>query len=292
MKEKGRVLCNRAASLALAVMLMVSAFVVAAPFQVSASERSFQGSGTSSVTISDAQCSFAQGGDPQWIRFMPQETGYISITAKKATVQEYSDGFITLCDASKQVLDATRDIYTTAYQGSKYSTVTYGVKKGVTYYFKVESAAGVTLKATVKAVKKNAGTSRAKAKTLKQNKKVNGVILAGDKKADWYKINVSQSKKVTLSFSVKTNGWEGNSQFATDGIQFSFYDANGKKVTPDASDVLTKIQNKGSAIYYSVDSDGGKKSKKAGLAPGTYYIKVERSNAASSGLYSLKWKMS
>lgn len=59
--------------------------------------------------------------------------------------------------------------------------------------------------------------------------------------------------------------------------------------TYGAYDDLTREQYKGSVTYYLKSNYS---SKKYGLKPGTYYVKVERVNKAASGAYTLKWKMS
>lgn len=255
--------------------------------QTAAAGYQFAGKGNSSVTISDLECS-GYTNDYQWISLKPSVTGSLTITAANASqIAGYTRGFLTLYDGNKNILDFTEDYYSTSSDDKRRSTVTYGVKKGSKYYIRVESGAGVTLKASVKAVKKAAGTSKGKAKTIKADKAVTGVILAGDKKPDWYKINLTKQKKVTLTYSVKTNGWTGN--YTTDGIRFTFCNAKGKMFTYGAYDDLTREQYKGSVTYYLKSNYS---SKKYGLKPGTYYVKVERVNKAASGAYTLKWKMS
>ncbi len=291
MKEKKNFLFNKALSLLMAVVMLVSVITVM-PGEVKAAEYSFKGNGTSVVTITDQDCINAiTAREFHWIKFQPKKTGSITITATNASgVMGYTEGFVVLCDASKNIIDYTEDYYNTSKDDSRYFTITYGVKANTTYYFRVDAGAGVSLKATVSSIKKAANKNRKKAKTIAHNKNVKGVIIAGDKRVDWYKINLKKSKKIKVTFNVKTNGWNGqNANNMTEGIRFTFCDSKGRMFTRDSYDNLNRSQNKGTVTYYMTRTGS---SKKLGLKPGTYYIKVERVNTFSSGEYSLKWKMS
>lgn len=291
MKKRKSILASKAAGFILAAVMLLSVIMIL-PDEVKADEYSFNGSGTSEVTISDEACRLASKNKSfHWIRFRPKKTGSITITAMNASASsKKTNGYIVLCDASKNFLDYTSDYYTTANTDARYYNITYGVKAKTTYYFRIESSAGVRFRATVSSIsKKNAGKTRKKAKTINQNKNIKGVIVAGDKTTDWYKLRLTQRKKVELSFTAKTNGWDGqNGEKLLDGIRFTFCDSKGRMFAENAYHNLTRGQTKSAWGYY-LTREGSK--KKLGLNPGTYYIKVKRLNNSSSGEYTLKWKM-
>ncbi len=278
---------SRAVSVLMAVVMLCSVLVLV-PDEAKAAEYSFNSTGTSSVTIPDSG-STKTTGQYNWIKFRPKKTGSVTITVSNASASaKYTNGNIVLCDASKQFLDYTADYYTTSKPAdTRYSNITYGVKAKTTYYFRVENNAGVSIKATVTAIsKKNAGKTRKKAKTLARNKEIKGVIVAEDKTADWYKINLPKSKRILLSYSVKTNGWDGSAEIK-DGIRITFCDSMGRQFAKNAYDDLTREKTKNSVTYHLTKK---KSEKKLPLNPGTYYVKVERLNKYSSGEYTLKWQ--
>lgn len=289
MKEKRNSMWKRAVSILMAAAMLFSVIVIV-PDEAKAAEYSFKDTGTSAVTIPDSD-STRTTHQYNWIKFRPKKTGAVTITVSNASASaKYTNGTIVLCDAAKQFLDYTADYYTTSKpDDARYSNITYGVKAKTTYYFRVESNAGVSLKATVTAIsKKNAGKTRKKAKTLARNKEIKGVIVAEDKTADWYKITLPKSKKILLSYSVKTNGWDGNAEIK-DGIRITFCDSMGRQFAENAYDDLNREKTKNSGIYYLKKN---KSKKKLPLNPGTYYVKVERLNKYSSGEYTLKWQTS
>ena len=278
---KGKRIFNRIASLALAVVMMFTVIGVM-PADVNAATPSFKSSGKSKVTITDDNCSYMPGVDT-WIKFKAKNTGYITIKAAcKSDLANDTYGYITFCDKNKKALGQADELYRTDYDDAKYYTTTYGVKKGQTYYFQVYSRHGVTLTAYANSQKKAAGTKKAKAKTIKKNKTVKGVIIAGDKTVDWYKIKLTKSQKVKINYTAKSNG-------DTDyyGIKFTFCDSKGKAFTYNAYDRVNRVYPKSGMEFCLKNTATGKKS---GLKTGTYYVKVERYNKKSSGYYTLKWK--
>lgn len=281
--KKNMSLWKRVSCFALAFVMVVSVFTVVATDTVKANDFSFKGKGTSTVTITDEQCTYLSGVE-SYISFKPGVTGYVTVTASNSSVlADFTMGDITLCNGKKQPLSQS-DVYSTAPQYSKacYHTMTYGVQKGKQYYFKVNSDAGVTLKATVKAQKKTGGKTRKKAKTIAKNKAMKGVIIAGDKKAEWFKIKVTKKQKVKLTLTAKSNG-----NNAYNGIKVSFYDKKGKLWTSDSYLIANRFITKDAMTFQMIERYSRKTS---GIAPGTYFIKVERYNNTSSGYYQIKWK--
>ncbi len=290
MKKQRNVFWNRAVSLMMAALMLFSAVFVM-PGEAKAAEYTFNGTGISETVISDAACKLAAKNKQfHWIRFQPKKTGSVTVSfSKESATAGNANGYIVLCNAAKQFLDYTPDYFTTAKpDDGRYYNITYGVKANTTYYFRVESSAGIRIKATVSAVKKNAGKTRKKAKTLARNKSVKGVIVTGESQKDWYQIKLTKRKRIRLDVSVQTNGWDGqNVDRLSEGIRFSFYNSRGVLFSEGAYIDLDRAQTKYTMDFYMKRS-GSK--KKFDLNPGTYYVRVERRNKYSSGEYSLKWK--
>ncbi len=277
---------NRILSLLLAMVMVVGVFVVPTPDEVSAATKSyaFESKKASSVTIKDADCYTSSGAvKANYIKFKSGFTGYITLKMSNASkVSNYTAGYLTLCNSKKKSIGATREVWSTQYDDSKYYTRTYGVKKGQTYYFKVEAAAGVKIKTAVKAVSKKY-TSQKKAKTLKAKTTVGGVIIANDKTADWYKISVPANKRVKITVAAKTNGDDDNT-----GIKATLMKSNGKPFKTGAYCYASVVTKSDWCKYLRKDQYGnqyGISDKK-----GTYYIKVERLNKSSNGYYTVKWQ--
>ncbi len=271
--------------LVFALAMIIAAFVVVSPEAVNAAEYTMAGSGTQSVTITDAEC-FEFTGQEAWIQFKPKQTGYVTVKATNVS-ELYNDtyGGITLCNKSKKIISETDEGYFTEYTDASHYTMTYGVKKNTTYYLRVKAMGGTKVTATFKSVKKNAATKKSKAKTIKKGKNVKGVIIAGDKKADWYKIKLTKSQQVKLSYSVKGNGYS-----SSNGVKVTFCKSNGKNFVSNSYDVLSRSYpngKRGGMTFYREYVFSGKKT---GLATGTYYVKVEPYTNTSSGYYTLKWK--
>lgn len=189
-----------------------------------------------------------------YFKFKATKTGYLEVRAASGI------GSVALCNSKKR---AMTDTLSTKY------LPTYGVKKGVTYYVKVNSYASSTrgwynLTVVNKAVSEKSGKSKAKAVTLKKGAKKSGTIIIGDKTADWYKFTLSSKKAVSITIKGATN----------DNIKADVYDKRGKIGTRSFG-------------YYS----GGMTLKSAGKwSKGTFYIKLYRGNSKSSGHYTISWK--
>lgn len=193
-----------------------------------------------------------------YLKFKATKNGYLTITPSKEA--EYSQ--VTLCNSKKKAVSST--VY------PQYAT--FGVKKGTTYYVKVASryngngVYGIT--ATNKPIKEKSGKNKAKAVTLKKNKKVKGTIVAGSNQADWYKFKLTKNiKQMKVFINGGTNG----------ELKAKVYNSKGKAVGYNAA----SIHNTGRSYYLQISG----KIKK-----GTYYIKVYRGNKKSSGYYTLSWK--
>lgn len=184
-------------------------------------------------------------------------TGYLMVQGDN-TAKYYK---VALCDSSKKALSAG-----TEYVGD---VPTYGVTAKKTYYLRVTSASnssgGYIFKATNTKISEKSGKTKKKAVTIKKKKTKKGTIQAGTagKQADWYKFKLTGKKKVTISVTTGSN----------DAMKIIVYKGGKKIMTKTARGNTT-------GTITSV----GKWPK------GTYYIKVQRGNAKSSGYYTLKWK--
>lgn len=286
MKREGKLL-HRVLSLMLAFLMVIGTATVAAPESVEAASKvkNLKGSGKSSVKFTDAETYDPSGYyymAENWIKFKASQTGYITLKMQSNSDITNPYGYLTFCDGKKKALGKNREYWTTNQDESKYYTRTYGVKRGKTYYFKVQSSAGVKISASMTKLNKGKNNSKKKAKTLSAKKKVKGVIIAGENTTDWYKIKVNGNQRVKLSYSAKTNG---DSDY--NGIKVTFCKANGSKFLSNSYDWVSVVAPSGWTKYYRKNYVTGAQS---GLTAGTYYVKVERYNKTSSGQYTLSWK--
>jgi hypothetical protein len=188
------------------------------------------------------------------------ETGYIKVEGASL-----ADGsmYASLCNSKKEALSEQKYLY----DSNKYTTY-YAVKKG-TYYINIKSYDDYKLRYSFTAVKDTSGQSQKKATVIGKGKTVKGVILFEDstKKVDWYKVKLTKSQKLTLSVNAKS----------CDSLQF--------EIVPASSNVV--LFGSTFSIY---DEDGDIYGTKDAMPAGTYYIKVTKRDATSSGYYSIKLK--
>lgn len=281
MTKKGKILFHRLVSFMLAAVMAVTVFAVIPSEEVqAASSLTFRGTGSDTKTIKDGDCYTNKGKlETYWIKYKAGKTGYVTLTFKNASKKaKASYGYVTLYDKSKKKALGEKEAWTNNDSYSANYTRSYGVKKGVTYYFKVQCYYGTKITAKTTAVTKSTANTKAKAKALKKGSTAKGIMIAGDKKEDWYKIDLTAASKVRLTFTGKTNGYKG-------GIRVTFYDKNGKKWTSDAYSDLTLEYTKKSMDISLKDKAGTKYA----IPAGKYWVKVQRKNAKSSGYYTLKW---
>lgn len=243
----------------------------------------------STVTITEEN-SYAVTGVYTWIKYKAPANGYITVTASSilpenalsstdttVTIQDpatglqsivprtYAKGNWRLYDSKKKTALSSNDAFSTDSKQAADITQTYGVKKNTTYYLRVSSNSNLSIKCKFTKISENSGSSKNKAKSIKKNKTVKGIIPAGDKTADWYKITLPKKQVLHIYFSGRTN----------DKIKITFsgtYLKTAKKYIVRGN---TKTQH-----TYTTER----------AQPGKYYIKVERNNSKSSGYYTLKWK--
>lgn len=152
---------------------------------------------------------------------------------------------------------------------------TYGVQKGI-YYLQVSGYSKYAVQANYTKFTDNGGASKKKAKTIKLNKTVYGVMPFGEKKtkADWFKVKVTKSKKLRVDLDTIGTGY------------FDFY-VYGPSC-PKGIRLGSLYNTGGTAKIVRLGTNKEVKVKK-----GTYYIKVVRNSgsAAGSGVYSIKCKL-
>lgn len=195
-----------------------------------------------------------------YIKYKAPKTGVVVLTAKAGS------GYITLLKSNRESAYSTEQSYDVS--GTSNKKVSYGVKKGITYYFKVKCYSPTTFNIKTTAVKESSGSKQSKAKTISKKRYKNGTILAGNKTVDWYKFKLSKKSKVRFTFTGNTN----------DTIKFSIYQKRNGKLRL----ISYSLYGRGTGFKLTPQSDG-KWSK------GTYWIKVERGNTYSSGNYKIKW---
>lgn len=200
------------------------------------------------------------------------KTGYITVGIKEYG-NETSTGYVTLLNSKKKTVSGK--VY---YSDSKDypSAVVFGVKKGTTYYLKVENAQGSYDNLYMYGVKwKNysatykSNKSKKKALTLKRKAKAKKIArpATGKSMTQWYKIKVSRR---TVKIVVNT-----------------------AKMTADSPKGKTKV-----TVYRGKKRIGTtvsvypnyKYTKTISYArKGTYYIKVTNT-AKCNGMYTIRFK--
>lgn len=217
------------------------------------------------ITIS-AENDYPHTKQAVWISYKALNPGYITVTAAAAAGSGSSGGSgeIQLYDAKKMTALSGIVRYHTDSTSSGY-TVSYGVKKNTTYYFLVKAQGAVSLGCKFTKVKESSGNKKAKARALTKKKQSAGVIAAGDKTADWYKIKVKKKQILHLYYSGKTN----------EKLLFTF---SGKFLNT-AKRYITYGDEK---VHHSYSLER--------VQPGTYYVKVQPSGGGSCGYYTIKWK--
>lgn len=210
-----------------------------------------------------------------WFAYKATADGYI--TLQYATGENYdTNGSVTLYNSSKK--EISRQTYFDLEDADEKINV-FGVKKGKTYYIKAEYVYGnFGIRCTQKAIKEKSGKNKKKAVVVKKNKKIQGTMIAGENKADWYKIKLTKKQvlKIIASGSSSSNIWGG--------IQFTLYYANGKQYASPFSFVEGNTYTK---KFGTVEQWTNKPLK---LNKGTYYIKISKEDQLDSGYYTLKWK--
>lgn len=278
---------KRVASLALAVVMMLSVLVVVDPQEVSAANsKTFKNaSGTKKVKISDEEAygtpnpSYAGVPGTQqyyWIKFSPKKDGYVTVKAANAsTVFNYTQGAWRLYNSNKKKALSPEMTFST-YSGDSYDcTDYYGVKKGTTYNLRVQAYMGANISLKFATVSEKSGSKQSKAKSLQKGKEITGILTAGKKESDWYKVNLSSDAYLRLDMKF----------FIEDRIQVQ---VKGPGIRT-ATDVFTYKDNN-TKQPYRFGTGSGAYFRERKVRKGTYYIQIKQLTNTSTGAYKLKWK--
>lgn len=193
--------------------------------------------------------------------------GYLTVSFPELE-NSYSSFNVKLTNSKKKSLSDFEYIYT-----SKAYKTRIGVTKG-TYYIAVKNSDNAYgIKASFTSVKESSGSTKSKAKSISKGGTKKGIITASQSSTsgDWYKIRVTKSQKVNIAVSSLTSG---------SGLKISFYQAGNSYAS--VTKYLSYSAPSGTIQLYTY----GNNNK---LAPGTYYIKVQKYNGGN-GYYSIKWK--
>ncbi|MCM1257226.1 MAG: hypothetical protein NC307_05180 [Roseburia sp.] len=258
-----------------AMMLMV----VLENTTVSAADRNFNK--TSTISISDAEAHYVSG-KYTWIKYKAPKNGYITITAQFGSRKyNVSQGYWRLYASNKKTALSESNKNQLSYSvgvgntGSKYARQSiFGVKKGTTYYLRVQAYDGVKISCKFKEVKEKCAKKRSKAPILKKNKTVTGLIFPKDKNKDWYKIQIKKAQYIQLFYDIKTDG----------KFKISICSIIGSKLQSG------KFGYTSSTRRLMIKQHNSVTNKNSKMNAGTYYIKVEPVDKYSSGYYKLKWK--
>lgn len=221
------------------------------------------------------QETYHASGDYSWVKYKPSANGYVTIQASDISPDKSgAKGYLTLYDSTKgQALSSKSIYYNTKNTKNPYwYQITFGLQKNQIYYFRVKANQPVKLTAVFKKVNDKSGEIRTKAPELKKNKAKTGLVTTGNLLSGWYKIKLNKKQKLQLYYNVKTRGTFRISVYAGTrrlGSRNIYHTSKQQKMT----------------IYYKQPN-----GKAVGLDAGTYYIKIERANAFSSGYYTVKWK--
>lgn len=232
----------------------------------------------SSSVYTIASCKKGTENTTLYYKVTPTKTGVMTVTLKEYG-NSTSYGYVTLMNSSKKAL-SEKIQYSSSNSSYK---VRFGVKKGVTYYLKVEGVYGKLdncykygIRYTVSAATDRALSTKAKAMTLKRGATATKTLFVGSRatSTDWYKFKVTAKREtvVKVDFS-KMRGGSGSDSKAT----ITFYRGS------------TKIGNSTTLYagqYSSYTITYGTTYGKANA--GTYYVKIVKS-AKLNGQYSIKY---
>lgn len=255
------------------VFLLVLCFLCILPQKISAKEANF--TKNSSVTISQAEC-YATSGSYTWIQYKASADGYLTVQASDlSSGTEPAKGYIALYNSTRTTLLSPKTIfYNTTYSKNPYwCKFQFGLLKGQTYYLRIKAENAVKLSCSFKKVSDKSGALQTNALTLKKDKKKTGLIPAGVSNADWYKLKLTKKQKIRLYYNAKTSG----------SFRISIY--SEAKCVGTKTVYYTSGEKKLTLCQYQKSTD-----KTSGMEKGTYYVKIERADATSSGYYTIKWK--
>lgn len=186
------------------------------------------------------------------VKFKAEKTGLLNVTQFNNT-----SFYITLLNSKKKALSPSDFNWG--------RTNSYAVKKGSTYYFRLNASIGSddrSISYSIAGASAPKNTSKKKAITLKKNKAKSIVLLSGDKKTHYFKIKMTKKKKLNLSFTTAGHG------------DFSYDLIKGSK-----------------RVAISRSGTNGPVKSVSKLKKGTYYFRIKlNTKSKSSGRFTLKLK--
>lgn len=199
-----------------------------------------------------------------WFKYKASATGIISIYQK---YDSNGSAYIKMCDSKKKKIASP--VYTSSNQTATQNKAVFAVKKGATYYIKIEGSGFYSLKAKITPVKEKSGSTKVKAQAIKLGSGVKGTIMASDSKSDWYKLKLTSPARLKLTL-------QGNANSKDDGICFRLLGAYGGEYEVIIDEPGFKFKDTIATTY------NGK------LSSGTYYIQIYKYDKLSNGNYTFK----
>ncbi len=229
-----------------------------------------------SIKITEEE-TYGKSGKYVWLKYKPSADGYLTVTVSDSTEEKSgATGYIALYNSTKTQAYSAKTIYynTKNAKNAYWHKFIFGLQKDQTYYLRVKAETPVKLTRTYKKISDKSGAMLSSALELKKKKTKTGLLLAGNATADWYKITLKKNQKIKLYYNTKTFG----------NFRISLYSAANRKLTSYNVGYTPELQ-KLTICQYNYST-----RKKTAMAAGTYYIKIEKANAKSSGYYKIKWE--
>lgn len=191
-----------------------------------------------------------------WVKYKALKTGIVTIStsAKKCTA--------TLCNADKKALTAKTSFGKSVTDAKSY---TFAVKKGKTYYLKLNFASKSTFTCKFTALSSSGGDDERTAEMLSLNQTKKG-LSCNSEICKYYRIDVDVMNNQPITFSVKTP------KSKTCGFTFDLLNAMDIPLMAD-------VNICGTQSYTFLNT----------LAPGTYYIVVKSDSKKTTGQYTISY---
>ncbi len=207
-------------------------------------------------------------------RIKPTKSGYITVTLNEGGMDK-SAGYVTLLNKNKRAVSDKLWYY----QGSKYSYVVFGVRKGTTYYLRVNDCYGTSeyryayaIKYTTKLATLRTNVTKRKAVNLKRKAKFISTAMpaTGKKSNQWYKFRVPKKQKTVIVIDA-TKVKSGKNATIT------FYAGSSKIASSTISNGSTNTFTLTHSTTYGQAN------------PGLYYFKITKP-AKTNGAYRIRYK--
>jgi len=249
-----------------------AASIKIAPYVYTVGERTLP-YGTSKWTVASGLNTESKTSST-YFKIKPTKTGLMSVKLTEFDKKYSSTGDIKLYNSKKKAV--SEELYYSS-SSNTYSTVYFGVKKGVTYYLKVTDCDGnmaqnkFGIKYSVTAKTDRALSSKSKAKTLKRKASATESLFVAStaKSADWYKFNVTSKRKTAIEIDTR--------KVRTGNVYVSLY--KGSKKIGSTQTIYPNQQVRISCTY---GTTYGKANS------GKYYVKVQQ-GTKTNGAYKIKY---